>query len=788
MALLWVDGFEGYEGLSSSSLEDEILYRYPSGYLTNQSLQTGRFGSGKCLQGGSSGDVQTLITPELTMSNVAYCGCAVMYPNFPSGTGFALLSVWNSLNRQFGIWVNNEGRLHVRTGETTLASSDFYFNSNRWYYVELGVKVATSGWYEVRVDGDVVLEGTGDTDDDGTATINQFSVDWDDIVSGHARIDDIYLCDDTGSVNHFLGDIRVDSYFPIESKLDFTPSDYGTISEWFDGEDLTTGTITSWGNTDADSGEEPEVSSGDFAITSKKAASFSSGDVLRGDSVNAFTDEFTAVIVFKQTTTTGTQVLFQENFNDTDLVGFLESNGNFTFRIGATLYETQPIVQDEVHIGIVRYGYEGLEIWFDGELVETDSEPPTWAAYVASNDTLMIGSGLDGSNLPEETFLGLISQVGVYDSWVEDISTLFQHLNLIYKSGRSTSSSTDFIPVSGSNYENVDERTPDGDTTYVESTTDGERDLLDFEINGNHSKVFGVQIFTICKSSSEDIIIVVDRDGTVLISVPITPETTYEDAYHLIEANLEFDFTDFGTPSEWFDGDDLGTGNISTWTGHNIDIVAQTGEEPSVSTGEFGNQKSVFFDHTNLEWLGNQDSGGVLIEKDQVTAVCVFKQVDATGDQILFREIVVGASVFGYLWINNGIIEFVFDGGTTAVGSSISLNTVHVAVVRFDKTENVVELWLDNELVGSNTVSATSDTGTYDFHVGTVASGGTPNSNFMFRGHIAQIGVYDLYMDDDTLKQLSKRLLYVFKDGTQEGLNSDSEINASKVGYECSVP
>lgn len=113
----------------------------------------------------------------------------------------------------------------VKRGSTTLATTG-EISVGRWHYFELKVTVRTgaNGSFELRKDGSPMVSGAGvntaDTGVDGASVI-QFNFD------GQGRLDDFYVCDDTGGINDdFLGDKVVLGILPTAEGFenDWLPS------------------------------------------------------------------------------------------------------------------------------------------------------------------------------------------------------------------------------------------------------------------------------------------------------------------------------------------------------------------------------------------------------------------------------------------------------------------------------------------------------------------------------------------------------------------------------------
>lgn len=229
MALLWVEGFEGIASVFSSELTTQLQLKYATGTYNNLALQTGRFGTGKALSMGSSagsGELQAEITPGDTF----FAGYAFKFGELPALSPRVFLSFYDGANRQIGLWVDIAGFLFVGRGPTptSLERYETPITRNRWYFVEIKVVIGNSGSYEVRLDGVTIMSATGvDTDNMNTGQATRFAIGFPrvDTAGKQIHVDDVYCCDDTGSVNNtFLGDIKISGIFPVsDNTVQLTP-------------------------------------------------------------------------------------------------------------------------------------------------------------------------------------------------------------------------------------------------------------------------------------------------------------------------------------------------------------------------------------------------------------------------------------------------------------------------------------------------------------------------------------------------------------------------------------
>ena len=114
---------------------------------------------------------------------------------------------------------------------------------NSWQFMEVYGKVADSGGrVTVRMNGITIIDFTGDTKNGGTSTNIDMICFGDANLNIGTRttmlIDDLYVCDNTGSAPHntFLGDVRVHTTSPSAAgnSTQFTPStgaNYAAVDE-----------------------------------------------------------------------------------------------------------------------------------------------------------------------------------------------------------------------------------------------------------------------------------------------------------------------------------------------------------------------------------------------------------------------------------------------------------------------------------------------------------------------------------------------------------------------------
>jgi hypothetical protein len=208
MALLWIDGFEGYgETTGVAPAPTGVLNRKYPITRGNTLIQPGRYG-GTCIYFGSSNNV--LYTPALTTHDTMisgvnwYCNNVA---NTPILTFYDGGAIGMEVRKQNGV---SELQLY-RAGALVATTSGVGIGVSTWYNVQMKIKCHnTLGEYELKVDGVTVLSATGvDTRGGGDHDYHDVCV----LRTFAARapsFDDWYVCDGSGSINNdFLGVCKV---------------------------------------------------------------------------------------------------------------------------------------------------------------------------------------------------------------------------------------------------------------------------------------------------------------------------------------------------------------------------------------------------------------------------------------------------------------------------------------------------------------------------------------------------------------------------------------------------
>lgn len=215
--LLFIDGFDHYATA-------DITKKWSSYSYSTIGTGTGRRG-GNCLNvQGTSRVVQKNFAAHLSSIIV---GMAFKYSGTDGATAFGLRDgVVNSTR----ITMRSDGRIQIMRGDTTVVASSLpgVIPLGEWFYLEAKYAFGeTTGAAEVRVNGNTVIGLTNvNTSDSGVSGYSNIIVGAVGTGSavGAGLVDDLYLCDTSGSVNNdFLGDCRVDAYLPTSD---------GALSAW----------------------------------------------------------------------------------------------------------------------------------------------------------------------------------------------------------------------------------------------------------------------------------------------------------------------------------------------------------------------------------------------------------------------------------------------------------------------------------------------------------------------------------------------------------------------------
>ena len=228
MALLFMDGFDaGDAGPKWTS---------SSGGSSNTDT---RFSTGRSWYMATSGDNVTRTIPA---SSQLFIGLALKFGTTPSGSArFLDIRSDTGTTTHLSLQFSSSTTLDILRGTSTVITSASVGAPLAWgAYIEVSATIADSGGTcVVKVNGTTVINFTGDTRNAGTSTnIDAISLGKFTGFTPALFIDDLYLCDSTGSApyNTFLGEVRISTLSPngAGSSTQFTPSsgaNYTTVDE-----------------------------------------------------------------------------------------------------------------------------------------------------------------------------------------------------------------------------------------------------------------------------------------------------------------------------------------------------------------------------------------------------------------------------------------------------------------------------------------------------------------------------------------------------------------------------
>lgn len=232
MALLFFDGFDHY----NTGAHANGKWTSPGGTVSSPT----RFGVGRSFGGNQ-------VTAEkrgLPAGTTWYAGCAL----YMSSNGFPMLYFMTGTSLQVAVVCQSDGKFRINRNDGTAIAgpSTGIYSLSTWYFMELKAVFGTStGSVELRINGTTILTGSSvNTGQAGGSSYDGIHIGWSPNVQD-IKIDDLYLCDSTGSANNnFLGDLKVETLYPTsDSSVTWTKnggsSNFGRVSEQDPDEDTT---------------------------------------------------------------------------------------------------------------------------------------------------------------------------------------------------------------------------------------------------------------------------------------------------------------------------------------------------------------------------------------------------------------------------------------------------------------------------------------------------------------------------------------------------------------------
>lgn len=211
MALLFMDGF----GHMDDGYEDYGKWDNSTGF--NYTTTDGRTGGYGVLLGN-------IVEKSFPNTSEVIIGFAMYLGSL--NDSLPILKFEDGVTSQLSIRCTTDGSIKAYRGSSTLlgSSSPGVCVVGQWDYIEFKVVFnGTTGSVEAVLNGTTVLTLTGiNTISTANAYFNNIILD--DVIY---RIDDLYVCDTTGTVNNdFLGDVTITALYPTSdgTNSDFTPS------------------------------------------------------------------------------------------------------------------------------------------------------------------------------------------------------------------------------------------------------------------------------------------------------------------------------------------------------------------------------------------------------------------------------------------------------------------------------------------------------------------------------------------------------------------------------------
>lgn len=217
MALLWIEGFEGYgTTIDTVATADALNRRYPINLtLSDMRIAAGRT-SGYALRMKGSSYMAYLRTPALTTHNTLVVGFAMKMESSTGAVNFPFLSFYDGAQQGVNLRHTAANEFNLYTNSTLIATTTgFTPTVGSWHYLELKVVCGNPGSYELRIDGVTALSGTANTKagTNNYHTVFQISTGNNALTIFH--LDDLYCCDGSGTANNdFLGNQKVVAIHP----------------------------------------------------------------------------------------------------------------------------------------------------------------------------------------------------------------------------------------------------------------------------------------------------------------------------------------------------------------------------------------------------------------------------------------------------------------------------------------------------------------------------------------------------------------------------------------------
>lgn len=228
MALQYFTGFDYFD-------ETQVQRVWP--YFSNGTSVAGRFGGKAYSWNNQSGYLSRPLTAASTIIMgmafyLAYGDATNPIIVFQDGTTSQTTPI-----TQIDVRVTTDAGFQITRNGTVIATSlPNLFTFNFWNYLEIKVFIHDStGFVQIRLNGQTYMNATNlDTKNTGNNYVNQIRIQpFASTGSFNFKIDDLYICDDTGSFNNaFLGECRVQTQYPTANGNTNNFSVVGAPSNW----------------------------------------------------------------------------------------------------------------------------------------------------------------------------------------------------------------------------------------------------------------------------------------------------------------------------------------------------------------------------------------------------------------------------------------------------------------------------------------------------------------------------------------------------------------------------
>lgn len=263
MALMFLDGFEGY-----SSLTDCIQYATDSCNWQSFSYRGSIYGEIALNTDYRTQQVTSANSRCLAFKPTSgYSGYTKATMSIPGRTDLIVGGAFKATNTaahncisfadKIAIGYNTSLALYANVPgtwgapSTSVASTGFSLTQGVWHYIEARVKLGTTdGEFEVHVDGTSVLNLTGINTAGGLTQYTYLAFGGMNGYNPGMNLDDLYICDNSGTTNNtFLGAMSVYSLLP-EAAGSVTQMDVtGAAANWDAVNDVTSDYATSYVST-----------------------------------------------------------------------------------------------------------------------------------------------------------------------------------------------------------------------------------------------------------------------------------------------------------------------------------------------------------------------------------------------------------------------------------------------------------------------------------------------------------------------------------------------------------